>query len=240
MPRGATMAQRWLTRSRPAGGRLGLPLEPVLPSLALDRGDRRGPARRDRTGGRAGRGGPPARAPLRRPAPHRCRAPGARTGSRAATPASSCCGRRSPRSPIRLPRSSTPRAGRPRRRAPPYRTPRRGSRTSPRGARHGRRLRRARPCAPGPRGALAAGARPRRRELSGVDSLTPSELRVARLAAGGMTNREIAQSAVRDRQGGAVPPRQQLPQARNRRTRRACRRADIAGKPWAGGLVTSA
>jgi DNA-binding CsgD family transcriptional regulator len=29
--------------------------------------------------------------------------------------------------------------------------------------------------------------------LSGVESLTPSEVRVARLAAGGMSNREIAQ-----------------------------------------------
>jgi DNA-binding CsgD family transcriptional regulator len=40
---------------------------------------------------------------------------------------------------------------------------------------------------------LASGARPRRRELTGVDSLTPSELRVARMAAEGMTNRQIAQ-----------------------------------------------
>ena len=41
---------------------------------------------------------------------------------------------------------------------------------------------------------LAAGARPRRTALSGVESLTPSELRVAELAAHGMTNREIAQA----------------------------------------------
>lgn len=40
----------------------------------------------------------------------------------------------------------------------------------------------------------ATGARPRRAMLTGVDSLTPSELRVARLAASGMQNREIAQS----------------------------------------------
>lgn len=39
----------------------------------------------------------------------------------------------------------------------------------------------------------AAGARPRRRELAGVGSLTPSELRVARMAAAGLTNREIAE-----------------------------------------------
>jgi DNA-binding CsgD family transcriptional regulator len=41
---------------------------------------------------------------------------------------------------------------------------------------------------------VAAGARPRRRALSGVESLTPSELRVAELAAGGDTNREIAEA----------------------------------------------
>jgi DNA-binding CsgD family transcriptional regulator len=39
----------------------------------------------------------------------------------------------------------------------------------------------------------AAGARPRRRELRGPGSLTPGELRVAKMAAAGMTNREIAQ-----------------------------------------------
>jgi DNA-binding CsgD family transcriptional regulator len=39
----------------------------------------------------------------------------------------------------------------------------------------------------------AAGARPRREALSGVEALTPSERRVAELAAGGMTNRQIAQ-----------------------------------------------
>jgi DNA-binding CsgD family transcriptional regulator len=40
----------------------------------------------------------------------------------------------------------------------------------------------------------AAGARPRRERLSGPDALTASELRVARLAAEGMTNRQIAQA----------------------------------------------
>ncbi len=41
---------------------------------------------------------------------------------------------------------------------------------------------------------IAAGARPRRARVRGMDALTASELRVARLAAGGMTNREIAQA----------------------------------------------
>jgi DNA-binding CsgD family transcriptional regulator len=41
---------------------------------------------------------------------------------------------------------------------------------------------------------LATGARPRRHALTGPDSLTPAELRTARMAAGGQTNREIAQS----------------------------------------------
>ena len=40
----------------------------------------------------------------------------------------------------------------------------------------------------------AAGARPRRTAVSGADSLTPSERRVAQMAAEGMINRDIAQS----------------------------------------------
>jgi DNA-binding NarL/FixJ family response regulator len=42
--------------------------------------------------------------------------------------------------------------------------------------------------------AVAAGARPRRPRLTGVEALTPSELRVARLASEGLSNREIAQA----------------------------------------------
>ena len=38
------------------------------------------------------------------------------------------------------------------------------------------------------------GARPRRRAFSGVESLTAAERRVAGMAAGGMSNREIAQA----------------------------------------------
>jgi DNA-binding NarL/FixJ family response regulator len=41
---------------------------------------------------------------------------------------------------------------------------------------------------------LATGARPRRVALTGVESLTPSERRVAEMAAEGPTNREIAQA----------------------------------------------
>jgi tetratricopeptide (TPR) repeat protein len=40
---------------------------------------------------------------------------------------------------------------------------------------------------------ISAGGRPRRLVLSGIDSLTPSERRVAQLAAAGLANRDIAQ-----------------------------------------------
>ena len=47
-----------------------------------------------------------------------------------------------------------------------------------------------------PRGSAvpSTGAKPRRAVLTGVDALTASELRVAELAAQGLTNREIAQA----------------------------------------------
>jgi DNA-binding CsgD family transcriptional regulator len=38
------------------------------------------------------------------------------------------------------------------------------------------------------------GSRPRRPTLTGVDALTPSERRVARMAAQGMSNKELAQA----------------------------------------------
>ena len=40
---------------------------------------------------------------------------------------------------------------------------------------------------------LAAGARPRRTALAGPDALTSAERQVAELAAGGLSNRQIAQ-----------------------------------------------
>src|SRR5437868_6950220 len=40
----------------------------------------------------------------------------------------------------------------------------------------------------------ATGARPRRAILTGVESLTPSELRVAELAGNGLTTRQIAEA----------------------------------------------
>jgi DNA-binding CsgD family transcriptional regulator len=41
---------------------------------------------------------------------------------------------------------------------------------------------------------IAAGARPRREQLTGPGSLTPAELRAARMAADGLSNREIAEA----------------------------------------------
>jgi DNA-binding CsgD family transcriptional regulator len=59
----------------------------------------------------------------------------------------------------------------------------------------------ARPLAERAREELAiAGGRPRRLRSTGIDALTPAELRAARLAADGLTNREIAQA-------GFVSPR---------------------------------
>jgi len=43
---------------------------------------------------------------------------------------------------------------------------------------------------------VSVGARPRRVAFSGISSLTAGELRVARLAAAGMTNRQVAQELI--------------------------------------------
>ena len=76
-------------------------------------------------------------------------------------------------------------------------TPESSSRQGPVGGQPGRRG------SSGRRGRLAgraedelraSGARPRRRAVTGPGALTASEGRVARMAARGMTNREIAQS----------------------------------------------
>ena len=62
---------------------------------------------------------------------------------------------------------------------------------------------------------VTAGARPRRDPTESRSTLTASELRVARMAADGMTNREIAQSALPDREHDRDAPPQRLPQARH-------------------------
>ncbi len=60
---------------------------------------------------------------------------------------------------------------------------------------------------------VAAGGRPRRLVLSGLDSLTPSERRAAQLAAAGLPNREIAQNlfiTARTVEGHLTPAYQKL------------------------------
>lgn len=53
-----------------------------------------------------------------------------------------------------------------------------------------------------------AGARARRIAVTGIGALTPSERRVAEMAAGGMVNREIAQALfVPEALGDAAPAR---------------------------------
>jgi hypothetical protein len=64
-------------------------------------------------------------------------------------------------------------------------------------------------------GATDTGARPRRVALSGVDSLTPSERRVAELAAEGPTNGEIAQALFVTQEDGRGALDEHLPQARD-------------------------
>ena len=61
----------------------------------------------------------------------------------------------------------------------------------------------------------AAGARPRRDALSGVDSLTPSERRVADLAVAGTQQPRDRPGALRDAEDGRGPPLERLSQARH-------------------------
>ena len=62
---------------------------------------------------------------------------------------------------------------------------------------------------------LAAGARPRHLVRTGIASLTPSERRVAQMAADGQTNREIAQTLFVTPKTVETHPLQRLPQARH-------------------------
>ena len=61
----------------------------------------------------------------------------------------------------------------------------------------------------------ASGARPRKIVRSGVDALTPSERRVARMAAAGAANKEIAQALFITTRHGRDPPAPLLPEARD-------------------------
>ena len=81
---------------------------------------------------------------------------------------------------------------------------------------------------------VAAGARPRREALSGPGALTPAELRTARMATEGLTNREIAQAPVRLHQDGRDAPLPRLRQARNRTASRAVGRTRRRGRGGGG------
>ena len=80
----------------------------------------------------------------------------------------------------------------------------------------------------------ASGGRPRRIAVDGVAGLTASELRIARLAAGGRTNREIAADLFLA-PNGRVAPAPHLPQARRHEPARTRR-----GAQPGGGSVTCA
>ncbi len=68
---------------------------------------------------------------------------------------------------------------------------------------------------------VAAGGRPRRPAISGVEALTASELRVARLAAEGATNREIAQRLFVTQKTSRDPHAARVPETWRTRPRRA-------------------
>ena len=82
-----------------------------------------------------------------------------------------------------------------------------------------------------------SGARLMREPASGVEGLTPSEVRVAELAAEGLTNREVGAGAVRLREDRRDAPGARLPQARHQVPARAARRArrtEHRGSPLLG------
>ena len=62
---------------------------------------------------------------------------------------------------------------------------------------------------------VATGAKPRRPVLTGPDALTAAQLRVARLAADGLGNRDDRRGPLPDREDGRGPPRPGLSQARH-------------------------
>ena len=77
---------------------------------------------------------------------------------------------------------------------------------------------------------IATGARPRRTALTGPGALTDAERRVARLAAAGAANREIAGTAVRHPEDRRDSPLPHLPQARDRLALTARRGARVRPK----------
>jgi FixJ family two-component response regulator len=73
---------------------------------------------------------------------------------------------------------------------------------------------------------IATGARPRRLVLSGADALTPSERRIAAMAAEGLSNREITQALfVTPRRGRSC---QRRPRRRSRPAREQTLRSCFA------------
>ena len=78
---------------------------------------------------------------------------------------------------------------------------------------------------------LATGERARKRTVDTLDQLTPQETQIARLAADGHTNREIAAAAVHQPEHRRVPPAQGVPQARRQVTHTARRPAVVVRRP---------
>ncbi len=88
----------------------------------------------------------------------------------------------------------------------------------------------------------AIGARPRRPWLTGPDALTPRERRIAEMAAGGMTNREIAEAlfvTVRTVEFHLAGAYRKLGVAGRRECRRACG-ADRIGRSRIAAALSAA